>query len=423
VKRSGYRWAICALLFLATTINYIDRGVIGILKSTITHDLHWSEVAYADVVFWFQLFYAIGYAVAGRFIDKVGTRIGYAWAVGLWSLAATLHFAARSVVSFSVVRSLLGLAEGGNFPGATRATAEWFPRKERALAFGFLNAGSNVGAIVTPLAVPWITLRFGWPATFVVTGSLGFLWLIGWLTIYKSPSEASKVNAEELDLIQSDPAEPNVEIPWLRLLRYRPTWAAIFGMALTSPVWWFYLFWIPDFLGKTYHLDLTNIGPPLIAIYLMADVGSIVGGWISSRLISLGWPVGKSRKLAMLLAVLCVAPLLSVPGTSDLWRVTVLIGLAAAGHQAFSANLYTLVSDTMPKPTVSSVVGLAGMAGSVAGMFMAKFVGWLLDTTHSYTPVFLIAPAAYILALILISLLLPRYDQTITEEFAEEVPA
>jgi ACS family hexuronate transporter-like MFS transporter len=411
------------MLFLATTIQYVDRFVISVLAPTLGKDLHWTATDYAHISNWFSIFYAFGYAVAGRFIDRVGTKIGYAWAVGIWSIAAACHFAARSVLTFSMARSLLGLAEGGNFPGATRTTAEWFPRKERALSFGLLNAGSNVGPIVAALVVPWITFRFGWPSAFLLTGSLGFLWVLGWLVMYRMPAEHPKVSPQELGYIRSDPPEPVTSIPWLSLFRFRPTWAAILGMMLTSPFWWFYLIWIPKFLKDTYGVDLTNVGPPLITIYVMAFIGSVGGGWLSSQLIARSVPVGRARKLAMLPAVLCVAPLFLVPQTPDVWKVTWLISLAAAGHQAFSANLYTLVSDTMPKPSVSSVVGLAGMAAGLASIGFTSFVGWLVDSTGKYMLVFQMAPIAYLLALALITVLLPRYDQAMKDMFGEAAQA
>jgi MFS transporter, ACS family, aldohexuronate transporter len=398
-RMTRVRWLVCGLLFFATTINYVDRQTISLLKNTLSHDLGWTESQYADIVFWFQALYAVGYAASGWLIDRIGVRTGYSLAVGIWSLAAVLHAGVRSVFGFCVVRGMLGIAEGGNFPAAVRTTAEWFPKKERAYAFGILNAGSNLGPVLTPLVVPWLTLQFGWPAAFVATGALGFVWLAGWLIVYRAPAENAKVSESELAYIQQDPIEAAPKVSWIQLLGYRTTWAFIIGMTFSSPVWWFYLFWIPDYLQKQYHLDLKHVGLPLILIYLLADVGSVGGGWLSSRLIGEGWDVGSARRATMLLCATCVIPLLLLPNSKSECLAIGLIGLAAAAHQGWSANLYTTVSDTMPPHTVSSVVGLGGMAGSIAGMFMAKFVGWVLDTTHSYTIPFLIAPAAYFIAL------------------------
>jgi ACS family hexuronate transporter-like MFS transporter len=404
-NRTRVRWLVCGLLFFATTINYIDRQTISLLKTTLSRDLGWSETQYADIVFWFQALYAVGYAAAGWLIDRIGVRVGYSLAVLVWSVAAMLHAGVRSVLGFCLVRGALGLAEGGNFPAAVRATAEWFPKKERALAFGILNAGSNLGPVVTPLVVPWLTVAYGWPAAFVATGSLGLIWLGVWLAVYRAPGENPRVSAEELAYIRQEPTVPVPGIPWISLLRYRTTLAFMIGMALSSPVWWFYLFWIPDFLQRRYHFDLTHVGLPLIAIYLLADVGSVGGGWLSSYRIARGTPAWPARRGTMFVCAVCVLPLVAIPGLASPWIAVGLIGLAAAAHQGWSANLYTMVSDSMPASAVSSVVGLGGMAGSVAGMFMAKFVGWILDRTHSYSIPFLVAPAAYLLALALITLL------------------
>lgn len=409
--RAGWqRWVICALLFFATTINYIDRQIIGILKPELTRQFGWSEVDYGDIVFAFQLAYALGYAFSGRLVDRVGVRVGYALAVGLWSVAAGMHALALSVAGFCAARFGLGLAEGGNFPAAVKTVSEWFPRRERALATGIFNAGSNVGAIVTPLVVPWITMRFGWKAAFLLTGAIGFVWLAAWWLIYRSPDRHPRVTPAELAYIRSDLPDPPVRISWLELLRHRQTWAFVTGMLLTAPVWWFYLFWVPDFLHKRHGLNLLELGPPLVAIYLIADVGSIGGGWLSSRLIARGWSVNAARKSAMLVCAICVVPVFATPVTTNLWVATALIGLAAAAHQGWAANLYTLVSDTAPRRAVSSIVGLGGMAGGFGGMCVAQLTGHVLELTGSYVPLFVLASASYLVALLGMHLLNPRLE-------------
>ncbi|MEK7674224.1 MAG: MFS transporter [Verrucomicrobiota bacterium] len=407
-KRGWYRWVICGLLFFATTINYIDRQIIGVLKPVLDKELGWSEIDYSNIVLAFQLAYAVGYALGGRVMDQIGVRIGYSVAVLLWSLAAMGHAAVRSVVGFSVARFGLGLAEGGNFPAAIKTITEWFPQRERALATGIFNAGSNVGALITPLLVPWITIQFGWPAAFLATGSLGFIWLAVWIGCYQNPEQHPRVSPGELAYIRSDAPDPVLKLPWLELLRHRQTWAFVVGMFMSSPIWWFYLYWIPDFLHKRHGLDLIHLGPPLVVIYLMTDVGSIGGGWLSSALIKRGWSVNAGRKTAMLVCALCVVPVFAASMVSHLWTAVFLVGLAASAHQGFSANLFTLVSDTVPRQAVSSVVGIGGMAGAIGGMFIAKLAGYVLEWTGNYLILFLIASTAYLIALLIIHLLLPR---------------
>jgi ACS family hexuronate transporter-like MFS transporter len=407
-RQSGVRWWICGLLFLASTINYMDRAVIGVLKPTLQKELGWNEIDFSNVIFWFQVAYAAGYLLAGRLMDLIGVRLGYALAVAFWSAAAMAHAAARTVLGFSAARFGLGFPEGGNFPAAIKTVSEWFPRKERAFATGLLNAGSSVGAIVTPLIVPWITLRLGWRAAFILTGALGFAWTIAWMLLYQQPQHHPRVTKSELMLIQADPPDPPARLSWIALLQFPGTWAFIAGMCLTSPIWWFYLYWVPGFLDKQYGLDLTTMGPPLVAIYLLSDFGSIAGGWLSSRLIRRGWSVNAGRKLAMLICALCVLPVFFAAKATGLWTAVLLIGLAAAAHQGWAANLYTLVSDTMPRHAVSSVVGIGGTAGSVAGMFFAKFVGYVLDRTGNYFLLFGVASCAYLVALAVIQGILPR---------------
>lgn len=405
-----FRWVICGLLFLATTVNYIDRQVVGVLKNTLIRDLHWNEIDYSNVVFAFQAAYAIGYAVGGRAMDWIGVRLGYGLAVLFWSLAAMGHALARTVTGFSVARAALGLAEGGNFPAAIKTVSEWFPKKERALATGIFNAGSNVGALITPLMVPWLTYRYGWPTAFLATGSLGFIWLALWFGLYLAPERHPRVSPAELAHIRSDPPDPPVPISWLSLLGHRQTWAFLIGMFLSSPIWWFYLYWIPGFLEEKHGLKLLELGPPLVVIYLMTDVGSIAGGWFSSFLIQRGWSLHAARKTAMLACALCVVPIFMASRVTNLWIAVLLIGLAASAHQGFSANLYTMVSDTMPRKAVSSVVGIGGFAGAIGGMFIAKLVGYILEWSHSYAIPFGIAASAYLVNLAIIHAILPRFE-------------
>jgi ACS family hexuronate transporter-like MFS transporter len=428
-----FRWVVCALLFFAATINYIDRQVIGILKPTLVQQFGWSdERIYAAIVFSFQLAYAIGLVLAGRVMDRLGTRLGFGIAVVLWSIAAVGHATAGwfpwlklptvnldattglSVVllsgaaaGFALMRFLLGLGEAGNFPASIKTVAEWFPKKERALATGIFNSGTNVGALVTPLAVPWITLHWGWQWAFVATGLTGFLWVAWWFAAYRPPEEHPRLSASELAYIRSDPAEAVTPIAWRRLIPHRQTWAFAIGKFMTDPIWWLYLFWIPDFLNRNHGLDLKSIGLPLVVIYLVADVGSIGGGWLSSALIKKGWTVKAARKTAMLICALAVVPIVFASRTASLWVAVSLVALAAAAHQGWSANLFTLVSDMFPRRAVGSVVGLGGTAGAVGGMLIAIVVGEILQRTGSYVLIFLIAGTTYLAALLVIHLLAP----------------
>ena len=405
-----YRWIICALLFFAATINYVDRQVIGILKTTIHDEIGWSEVDYSWVVFSFQGAYAIGLLGVGRLIDRIGTRKGFSFAIIFWSLAAMGHALAHTVFGFGVARFFLGLGESGNFPAAIKTVAEWFPKKERALATGLFNSGTNVGALVTPLVVPVITLAWGWRAAFIATGALGFIWLFAWFALYRRPAEHPSLSKAELDYIQSDPADPVVKVPWARLLPHRQTWAFSLAKFMTDPIWWVYLFWLPDFLHKRHGLSLKDFGAPLVIVYLLADIGSIGGGWISSSLIKRGWTVSAGRKLAMLICAIAVIPIVLAAQTSNLWIAVVLIGVAAAAHQGFSCNLFTTASDMFPRDAVGSVVGIGGMAGAVGGMMIAWIVGQILQRTGSYVPIFFIAASAYLVALLFFHLLAPKLE-------------
>ncbi|HEY2684779.1 MAG TPA: MFS transporter [Steroidobacteraceae bacterium] len=405
-----YRWVICALLFAATAINYVDRQIIGLLKPTLQHDYNWTESDFADIVFWFQAAYAVGYLACGRLIDAIGARLGFAIVVIFWTSAHIAHALVGSLAGFIVARIALGLGESGNFPAGLKAVAEWFPQRERALANGIFTAGSNVGAIVTPLIVPFIALRWGWRFSFVITGALSVLWLIFWLRTYRAPQQHPKVTREELKLIQEGEADAaRLATPsWRGLLLVRETWAYALARFLVDPIWWMFLFWLPDFFAKRYGLDLAHFGPPLIAVYLISDVGSVAGGWMSSRLLKRGWPLNAARKITLLAAALLVVPVLFALHAGDLWLAVGILGVATAGHQAFSVNLYTFPSDVFPKPAVATVVGIGGTAGAVGGMLMSKYAGFILDRVGSYTPIFVIAAFAYLLALLVFHLLSPR---------------
>ena len=409
-KIGNFRWVICALLLFGTTKNYMDRNVLGVLNTTLQHDLGWSEIDYSNLVVAFQAAYAVGMLLAGRFIDRLGTRLGYAFAMIFWSLASMGTALGSSLASFAAFRLALGLGEAAVFPASIKAVAEWFPKKERALATGIFNAGTNIGAILTPLVVPWLVGLWGWRGAFVGVGALGFIWLIFWLLIYRRPEEHPRVSPNELAYIQSEPSSSKQKIKWSRLFPLRQTWAFAFGKFLIDPVWWFYLFWLPAFLQRKHGLSLQQIFIPIMVVYLISDVGSVVGGWISSSLLKKGQSVNTARKTALLICAICVLPVVFVPHMESMWNAVLLIGLAAAGHQGFSANLYTLTSDMFPARAIGSVVGIGGMFGAVGGLLIATLVGHVLQRTGSYQVPFLIAGIAYFLALGVIQLLAPRLE-------------
>lgn len=410
-KIKHLRWYICALLFFAATINYLDRQVIGILKPTLQEEFGWTEIDYSNIVFWFQAAYAAGLLVVGRVMDRMGTRKGFSFAVIFWSIAAAGHALARTVFGFSVARFALGIGEAGNFPASIKTVAEWFPKKERALATGIFNAGTNVGVLVAAAMVPWITINYGWKWAFIITGLIGFLWLVAWLAIYRRPAEHPKITSEELAHIQSDPPDPDVKIPWARLFPHRQTWAFAIGKFMTDPIWWVYLFWLPDLLKRNYGIDLKSVGLPLIIVYLIADIGSVGGGWLSSAMIKRGWTINRARKVTMLICALCVTPIVFAANASNVWVAVLLVGLAAAAHQGWSANIFTTASDMFPRQAVGSVVGIGGMAGAIGGMLISKVVGYVLEWTGSYLPVFIIAASAYLVALLIIHLLAPNLEE------------
>jgi len=398
-KESGnYRWRILALLFFATTINYIDRQVIGILKPFIADDLGWGEADYGYIVTAFQIAYAIGLVTTGRFLDKYGTRIGYLWAIFIWSVAGMAHAAARGVVGFAVARFALGIGESANFPAAVKSVAEWFPKRERAYATGLFNSGSTVGAIVAPIIVSGITLAMGWQWAFIITGALGFIWIIFWLAYYQSPEKHSKVSEEELNFINQDDGEEQTEksIKWVSLFKYKQTLAICSTRFISDWVWWFFLFWIPDFLNKMHGVDIKEVVLPLIVIYTVSSIGGIGGGWISSKFITMGKSIDFARKTTILISALIILPVMLVSQTQNLWMAIGLIALAAAGHQGWASNIFTIVSDIYPKKAVGSMVGLSGFAGAVGGALTATFVGLLLESTGSYFLIFLLASTVYL---------------------------
>ena len=408
----GYRWTIVGLLFVATTINYVDRQVLGILAPTLSRELHWSETAYGDVVSWFSLAYALGFLVAGRLLDRVGVKRGLGAAVIIWSLASMAHALVRTATGFSVARAALGVGESAIFPGSIKSVAEWFPKRERALAAGLFNAGTNTGAIVAPLVVPPLALRWGWQWAFIATGALGLLWLALWIPLYGSPEAHPKVSSNERMLIASDP--PDAPMPsqsWTRLLGYRQTWAFAAGKLLADPVWWFYLYWLPKFLDAKYGIKLSGIALPLVAVYLTADVGSVGGGWLSSSLIKRGWSVNWARKTAMLAMALLILPTALAGRANSAWLAIGIVAVAAAAHQAWSANVYTLASDMFPRSAVGSVVGIGAFAGAMGGVLFQRGVGRLLDANGgNYAPIFAVCGTAYLVAWMLIQLLSPRLE-------------
>jgi len=409
-RRGYFRWVICGLLLLGTTKNYMDRQVLGVLKTTLQHDFTWNEIDYSKLVAAFQFAYAAGMLLVGGLIDRLGTRLGYALAMIFWSLASMGTALASSLTGFRMSRYALGFGEAAVFPASIKAVAEWFPKKERALATGIFNAGTNVGAIITPLIVPWIVLRWGWQGAFLGIGAIGFAWLVIWLLIYRKPEDHRAVSKAELEYIRSDPQDPVGKTKWVRLFPLRQTWAFAMGKFLTDPVWWFYLFWVPGFLQSKHGLALTGIGIPIMVIYLISDVGSVGGGWLSSSLIKRGRSVNAARKVAMLICAVGVLPVVFAYRVESTWSAVLLIGLAAACHQGFSANLYTLTSDMFPARAVGSVTGIGGMAGAIGGWLMAWVVGHVLQWTGSYMIPFAMAGSGYLLALVVIHALAPRLE-------------
>jgi MFS transporter, ACS family, hexuronate transporter len=406
---SNYRWMICALLFVITTINYMDRNILGVLKPTIQNDLHFTETDFGNIIFFFSIAYAIGYAGMGWFSDKVGIRIGLAAAATLWCLASTAHGMVASVTGFILARIVLGLGEGGNFPTCIKTIATWFPLRDRAFATGIFNSGSNIGAMIAPLIGALMVSVSGWQSAFYVTGAIGLVWVVFWLINYRSPAEHPSVSPSELAYINQDPEVAVQKVPWAELLTFPGTWVYIVGGVLTNPAWWFYNNWVPSFLNSKFNVSLFAVGLPLVVIYLLTDVGSIAGGWVSSNLIKRGMDVFPARKITLLICALFTVPVFLVPQLDSMWTAVILIGIAMAAHQGFSANLFTLVSDTMPRGAVGATVGLAGGISSIAGAFSAAVIGRVLDATGgNYTFVFFTCASVYVIATAIIHFILPR---------------
>ncbi len=421
-----YRWTICSLVFFATTVNYLDRAVISLLKPYIAQDFKWDKIAeaanYANIEIAFKIAYAFGMLGAGRFIDKMGTKIGYAVATALWSVAAVCHALATGVGGFSIARVFLGITESGNFPAAIKATAEWFPKKERALATGIFNSGSNIGAIIAPLTVPFIATNWGWQWAFILTGAVGFIWLILWFIFYEVPSKQARLSQEEFDYIHSDKDEVQEDnspkLSWAKLLTFKQTWAFAIGKFLTDPIWWFYLFWLPDFLKKQYHLTNEGVAFPTALVYIIASFGSIFGGYLPMKLMDTGMPVFKARKTSMLIYAFCVIPIVfaQLAGSVNMWLAVLVIGFAAAAHQAWSANIFTTVSDMFPKKSTASVTGIGGLFGGLGGIMLSALVQKRMFVYYesigqiqtAYYIMFFICGAAYLTGWLFMHLLVPK---------------
>lgn len=421
-----YRWTICALLFFATTINYLDRAVIGLVKEYLDTEFSWTKTDYANITVAFQLAYAVGMMGAGRLIDALGTKMGYAISLLSWSVAAMGHALVGNTAGFFAARAALGVTESGNFPAAIKTTAEWFPKKERALATGIFNSGTNIGAIVAPLSVPFIADNYGWRMTFVITGAIGLIWLFFWFVMYEIPSKHKSLNKEEYDYIHSDADEviaedaPTDRVSWLRLLQFKQTWAFALGKFLTDGVWWFYLFWLPDFLKEQYHLTKTGLSLPIALVYTIATVGSVFGGWLPMYFIKKGWPVFKARKTAMLIYAICATPVVfaQITGTYSMWFPILFIGFACSAHQAWSANIFTTVSDMFPKRTVGSVTGVGGFAGGLGGILVTKSAGYLFDyykglgsIETGYYIMFVACGCLYLIAWSIMHVLVPKMQK------------
>ncbi len=414
-KIRNYRWIIVALLFLATTINYIDRQIIGLLKPILEVEFSWSETDFAHIVMAFTAAYAIGLLVIGRFIDRIGTKLGYTVIISLWSIAGMLHALARSALQFGLARFALGFGESGNFPAGVKSIAEWFPKKERGLATGIFNSGTAVGVVMALFIVPWILRHFSWHEVFWITGALGFVWLIFWLIFYDLPARQKRLSPEELNYIvngQVNEKKPKAGLKWYKLFSFPQTWALITGKGLIDPIFWFFLFWLPSYFSSTYELDLKRPSLELIIIYTATTIGSILGGYISSALIKKGWPVMKARKTALFAFAVMELSILLAQYTTAAWMAVTIISLAVAVHQAWATNVFTIASDMFPTEAVSSVVGIAGMAGAVGGILFPIIVGYLLDTykaagniTGGYNMLFTICGLTYLTAWVIIHLL------------------
>lgn len=409
--QSHIRWVMCALLFFATVIAYVDRNVLGYLSVTLSHEFPWwTPITYSYMTSAFQAAYAIALFFAGGLTDFLGTRKAFSIAIVLWSVAAMSPAVANTLVTFSIAMFLLGLGEAANFPACNKTVAEWFPRRERALAFGIFNTGANVGALLVPVAVTLLIGPLGWRGTFVVLGATGFVWLIFWLFLYRQPEQHPWLSKPELDLILSDPPERIKQVPWASLFPHKEAWAFAFAKFLTDPIWWFYLFWLPGYLQLTFKLDLHANRLPVLVAYAISSLGSVGGGLLAMAMLKRGMSLNKARKLTMLVCALVVLPVLWAPFTANLWLVVCLVGLAMAAHQGWSANLFTLPSDMFPRAAVASVTGIGGMLGSVGGVLFQIVTGRVVQLTGSYVPIFITCGLAYLLALIVLHAMVPRME-------------
>ena len=405
------RWTICAMIFAATTINLLDRQVLGILASDLQKKIGWNEIQYGYIVSAFQLSYAIGMAVVGRILDSIGTRLGYTLTILLWSLASMAHAFVGTPMGFGLARVFLGLSESGNFPAAIKATSEWFPAHERSIVAGIINAGSNMGVIVAALLVPFLTIQFGWQATFIMTGALGFLVVIWMWSYYRTPDQHASVSEEERNYIQSE-QQAVKPIAWRELLNYKALWTFTIMKFLIDPVWYFYLYWLPKFLDKTFGIPLGKLSLPLMTVYLLSDAGSVIGGWFPTWLIQKkSYSIDSARKTAFLVCACAVLPMFFGSYFTNLWFAVIMVGIALAAQQAWSSNAYTLVSDIFPSKAVATVVGFGSMAGALGGVLFSMIIGWVLEKTGSYTPLFAYAASAYMIAFTLLKLLIPKIER------------
>lgn len=423
-QKSNIRWTVCAMLFFATSLNYMDRQVLGILQPVLKHDIGWTDAQYSYIVSAFQTAYAIGLVVAGRIIDRVGTRIGYALFMAIWSISAMAHSLVSTALGFGIARFFLGIGESGNFPAAIKATAEWFPQRERSLATGIFNSGANLGAMIAPAVVPVVTLYYGWHAAFLITGVFSASWIIWWLTHYRTPDKHQRISAKEYEHIHRDIPEALAKIPWKQLLGYRQTWAFALGKFLTDPIWWFYLYWLPTFLDNRFHLGLRHLGLPLIIVYNMSAIGSIGGGSIPMFLNRRGVRMHTARYTAMLIMALAVTPIYFVGSVGNEWAAVALLSLAAAAHQGWSANLFTTASDMFPREAVGAITGIGGMAGAVGGVLFSLSIGWVLTHFHRYGILFVVSSTVYLVALLLLKLIVPRLQRIpVSQLLPAEEPA
>lgn len=397
-----FPWVICGLLFLATTISYIDRMVFSILAPDLQQRFHISEIQYGYLGSAFTFFYALSQLASGPLLDRIGTRIGFLLAMIVWSIASMAHATCRSALQFSIARAVLGIGESPAFPAAAKGTSEWFPAERRGVAMGVINSGSNVGVLMAAILVPWLMSRWGWQSVFLMTGGLGFLWAAVWIPIYRNPPKIAAPGG-------TAPLPP-ARLRWASLLTHRQTWAICLGKFFTDPAWWFYVNWLPKFMHEHHALDIMHIGPPLLIIYLMADIGSVCGGWLSSALLARGWTVNAARKTAMLICAVCALPLILAPHVDNVWAASVLIGIATASHQGYSSNLFVLVSDAFPSTSVSTVTGMAGTSGYFGAMLMSTLIGYILTRTHqSYNIVFAIAGVSYLVSISVMHCVAPSF--------------